>query len=580
MTLLDRNLADEIAKLPAAKARELNKLLGQHGLAEERTACEDQLLRFLEGAWPFVDNSEFQSCWAIEAMCDHLEAVAFGDIKRLLINVPPRCTKTTLCSVVFPVWVWMRSNIEYLSGPQVKFLCASYSHTLSLDASNRSRRLISSPWCEQLWPGKVTFRTDQNAKHNYENTSGGARVATSVGGALIGLGGDILIGDDLNDTEGVESDAERETVSEFWKEFHSTRLNDPNKSAIIVIQQRLHTSDVSGLILDSGEDWVHLCIPMRYDSSRIYTTVALPQYEDGLPYDDPREEEGELMWPERFDDAAVTRLENQLGPYLAAGRLQQLPSPKGGGIIQDVWWRNWTEEAVRYGLEWKPEKNIREFPQMELVVGSIDTAYGEKEENDYSAMTVWGIWLDRAKNRRAMLMFSWAERLPLHGEAPPPKLDQEPDEVYAARRLRGAGLVEKIADTCKRYKVQRLLIEDKTRGKDVANELRRLYNRDDWGVQLTNPVRDKVSRTHSVVSLFTDGAVWAPNTAWAQKVIDQCARFPKDDHDDLHDTVTQFLNWARENELLVRADEEDALRIDEMTYRPPNKGVAEIYGLQ
>lgn len=138
-----------------------------------------------------------------------------------------------------------------------------------------------------------------------------------------------------------------------------------------------------------------------------------------------------------------------------AGRFQQLPSPKGGGIIQDVWWMNWSEEARVYDLVWN--ENEKEFPQMELVVGSIDTAYGEKEENDYSAMTVWGIWVDRMKNRRAMLMYSWAERLPLHGK-PPVQEAGEPDEVYVARRQRAFGLVEKIAQTCKRYKVQRLLI--------------------------------------------------------------------------------------------------------------------------
>jgi hypothetical protein len=154
---------------------------------------------------------------------------------------------------------------------------------------------------------------------------------------------------------------------------------------------------------------------MEFDSSRVYTTVALPQYETRDPYDDPRTEEGELMWPERFDRAAVERLKNQLGPYMAAGRLQQLPVPKGGGIIQDIWWMNWTLEAPRYGLVWDPDKDIRDFPQMEIVVGSIDTALGEKEENDYSAMTVWGVWLDRAKNRRVMLMFAWAERFSLHG---------------------------------------------------------------------------------------------------------------------------------------------------------------------
>lgn len=570
----------DLEKIPKAQRKKLEAHISQIRLAEEREECEDRLLTFLERAWPYFDNSPFQSCWATEAMCDHLEAVTFGHIKRLLINVSPRCGKTNLCSIAFPAWTWTRQHRSYLSGPQVKFLCASYGHTLSLDASNKARRLITSPWYESLWPNQIVFQQDQNAKHNYENTAGGARVATSVGGGLIGLGGDILIGDDLNNTEDVESEAERETVKTFWQEFHSTRLNNPNESAIVVIQQRLHNEDVSGLILESNEDWCHLCIPMSYDSSRSYVTVVLPQYEDGLPYDDPRTEDGELMWPERFNKEAVARLELQLGPYMAAGRLQQLPAPKGGGIIQDIWWQNWTEEASTYGLEWssKPD-GLKEFPQMELVIGSVDTAYGEKEENDYSAMTVWGIWVDRGKNRRAMLMYAWAKRLPLHGRSIT-AMTGEPEDVFKGRRSKAMGLVELIADTCKRYKVQRLLIENKTRGVDVANELRRLYARDDWGVELTNPQKDKVSRTHATVPMFVDNAVWAPNTQWAQSVIDQCAQFPKAAHDDLHDAVTQFLNWARENQLLARADEEEAIRVDDATYRPRNNGITELYGLQ
>src|SRR5215472_13990856 len=190
----------DLSRAPETLRKKIESLQSDLLDAEERELCEDQLMEFLKCAWPYVDSSEFQSCWAIEAMCDHLEAVTMGHIRRLLINVPPRCGKTTLASIVHPVWTWTRSTKSYLSGPQVKFLCASYSHTLSLDASNRSRRLLSSPWYQRLWPGRIEFQADQNAKHNYENTAGGARVATSVGGGLIGLGGDILIGDDLNDT--------------------------------------------------------------------------------------------------------------------------------------------------------------------------------------------------------------------------------------------------------------------------------------------------------------------------------------------------------------------------------------------
>ena len=182
----------DLTKLPDKLRKAIESEMNSIEIAEEREQCEDQLLYFLEKAWPSIDNSEFASCFAIDAMCDHLEAVVLGHIKRLLINIPPRCCKTTLCSVVFPAWVWARRKRSYLSGPQVKFLCASYGHTLSLTASNQSRRLLQSSWFQSRWPQQIIFQGDQNAKHNYENMEGGARVATSVGGGLIGMGGDCL----------------------------------------------------------------------------------------------------------------------------------------------------------------------------------------------------------------------------------------------------------------------------------------------------------------------------------------------------------------------------------------------------
>jgi predicted phage terminase large subunit-like protein len=171
-----------------------------------------------------------------------------------------------------------------------------------------------------------------------------------------------------------------------------------------------------------------------------------------------------------------------------------------------------------------------------LVVASLDTAYGEKEENDYNALTVWGIWIDFAKNRRAMLMFAWAKRLPLHSR----EVFAYPNESkadYEARKKENWGLVEWVADTCKRYKVKRLLIEDKTRGRDVANELKRLYARDNWGIELLVPTKDKVTRVHSIVPMFTDNAVWAPDTKWSDEVITQASLFPKAEHDDYVDRL-------------------------------------------
>jgi phage terminase large subunit-like protein len=518
-------------------------------ILEQRERCQDSLRDFVEAAWPYIDSAPFQSCFAIDAMADHLEAVTFGHIPRLLINLPPRCAKSKTVSIIYPAWVWARNHdITYLSGPQVKFLCASYSDKLTLDCSNEFRRLVQSDWYQARWP--IKFMSDQNTKGHMDNAKGGSRKATSVRGSLLGLGGDIIIGDDLNNTEKtndksttVETGADREQAKNFWNELRSTRRNDPRDGhfAVINVQQRTHFEDISGAWMESGEDLVNLMIPMRHDPLRHCITVKLPQYDDEESWEDPRDRNGyDLMWPERFGELEVRGLEKALGPYLAAGRLQQLPTPKGGGIIQRDWWQPWDEiEAAKYGLEWQHSKIIdgklvmlnrgcRDLPHMELVVGSLDTAFKEKEENDYNAFTIWGIFLDQARNRRAMLMYAWHKRLPLNGT----EVTIEPGEhptAFKQRQEEAWGLVDWVAAGCKKYKVKRLLIEDKSRGHDVANEIRRLHSRENWGVQLLDPVGDKISRAHSIVPLFTDKAIYAPYNSdtntyirWADEVIEEC----------------------------------------------------------
>jgi predicted phage terminase large subunit-like protein len=554
-------------------------------LLEQRENCQNSLRYFVEKAWPHVDPSPFMSCFTIDAICDHLTACMMGHIPNLLINVPPRCAKTTIVSIMFPAWVWLRYGEQFksaLSGPQVKFLCASYSDKLTLLSSTAFRRLVESEWYRSLNP-ELKFMRDQNTKSHMDNSLGGSRQSTSVNGTLLGLGGDILIGDDLNNTETeklVETGADRARAVAFWNEFRSTRRNDPRDgySAVINVQQRTAEGDVSGSWLDAEDNLVHLMIPMRHDPARHNVTVVLPQYDDDEPWEDPRDPNGEeLMWPERFNEFAVAGLEKSLGPYMASGRLQQSPNPKGGGIIQRAWWQLWDEnEARKYGLEWHP--GLREFPKMELVVASLDTAYKEKEENDFNAFTIWGIFLDRARNRRAMLMYAWQKRLPLNGKLTTAFPGELPI-AFKQRKEEAWGLVDWIADGCKRYNVKRLLIEDKSRGHDVANEIRRLHNRENWGVQLINPVGDKVSRAHSVVSLFTDDAIYAPNTRWAELTIGECEKFPKGTHDDIPDSVTQFLQWARDNELIVRGDEMSAAMEEAATFKGKQSGIAESYGV-
>jgi len=227
-------------------------------LAEERAELEDSLLSFVEGAWPSLDPSPFQPCWAIDAVCDHLQAVTEGQIRKLLINVMPRSGKTNVSSVCFPAWTWARSEQSYLSGPQVRFLCGSYNDDLSLQNSTKHRRLLLSPWYQKRWGKRFKITLDQNTKSRFDTSEGGSRISTSACGSLLGIGGDIILIDDPHNLQ-VESQAERLQALNWWKEISTTRLNDPKNSSLVVVMQRLHEEDVSGAILSSewSADWTH-----------------------------------------------------------------------------------------------------------------------------------------------------------------------------------------------------------------------------------------------------------------------------------------------------------------------------------
>jgi predicted phage terminase large subunit-like protein len=516
----------------------------------DRFDCEENLYRFLRGAWRNIDASPFTSGWPIEAVAEHLEAVADGEIRRLIVNIPPRCAKSSLTSVAFPAWVWAQRKRGATSGPGVRFMHASYAQQLALRDSVKTRRLIESPWYQKRWGERFKLTNDQNTKTRFDNDAKGSRLSTSVGSALTGEGGDIIVVDDPNNAQEAFSDATIASTIEWWDSALSTRLNDPKTGAFIVIQQRLSEEDLTGHILSKNMgDWCHLCLPMRYEPERSFMSP--------IGWLDPRQEPGELLWPDRFGEAEVKALENQMGPWAAAGQLQQRPEPKGGGIVKREWWQLW--EAPSY-------------PPLDFVVASLDTAYTTKSENDPSAMTVWGVFsgaqassvsnytdrtgrfvatgeqsalfddaaqvqfvqasLTGSDSPKAILMNAWAERLELHE------------------------LVKKVAATCRAMKVDTLLIENKASGHSVAQEIRRLYSHENWTVQLVDPKsQDKLSRLYSVQHLFAEGMIYAPDRQWADMVITQVGTFPKAKHDDLVDTVSQSLRFLRTTGMLTRHEE-------------------------
>lgn len=413
-----------------------------------------------------------------------------------------------------------------------------------MDATVKCRQLINSPWYQERWGSRFALSDTQATKTLFVNDKGGRYLSTSVTGGTLGRGADIIIADDLNDAQDVTSEASFETTLIYWNTVLRTRLNNPKTGAFIVIQQRLGENDITGYILEkSAADWVHVMIPMRYEPERSFHTV--------LGWKDPRTEPGELMWPERFGEAEVKSLEADLGPWATAGQLQQRPEPKGGGIVRREWWRLWTPDA---------------WPPMSYIIAWLDTAYTEEQLNDPSGMIVWGVYSDPRPMSsriigsdghpiehdsthsefapRVICMYAWTERLELHD------------------------LVNKAAEVCRKMKVNTLFIENKASGISVAQELRRLYGRESFGVQLEDPKRqDKAARLYSVQHLFAEGMIYGPDRPWMESVITQVGQFPRGKHDEFVDCTSGALRKLRDMGLLIRQPEREADLEEERRYR-------------
>jgi predicted phage terminase large subunit-like protein len=381
------------------------------------------------------------------------------------------------------------------------------------------------------------------------------------------------------------SDAQRESTITTFLEALPTRLNNPERSSIIVIMQRLHESDVSGVILEKNLPYTHLMLPQEFDPNRRCTTE--------IGFEDPREDEGELLFPGRFPRAVVERDKQVLGPYGYAGQFQQSPAPRGGGIVKREWWQLWDDATAQ--AQGVPTAN--RYPPMDYIVASLDPAYTEKQENDPSGFTIWGVFQrggtqarriltqkgdisevidDRDTIPGVILMYAWAKRLPIHG----PEIVKETGENDIAFKLRQKaswGLVEHIIDSCNRYNIDKLLVEAKGPGLSVAQEIKRLNRTTTWSVELVNPgSADKVARAYSVQPTFSSGAVYTPDKSWAEAVITEWEQFPRGKHDDLVDSCTQALKYLRERGLLRRAEEVVRDIENTGTYRPQPKAAYDV----
>lgn len=330
-------------------------------IAVEREACRRSLATFVREAWPVLEPGQrYIHGWHVEAVCEHLEAITAGEISRLLINIPPGTMKSTLVSVFWPAWEW-----GPLGAAHTRFIGASHEQGLAIRDARKMRRLITSDWYQERWPLKLTG--DQNEKMFYENAATGFRQACAVK-SMTGRRGDRVAWDDPHSVEAALSQAERETALRVFQETLPTRLNNPDSSAIVIVMQRLHEADVSGFILEGDYGYEHLCLPMEFEADRKCVT--------SIGFEDPRKEEGELLFPERFPCEVVERDKKVMGSLAVAGQFQQRPAPRGGGFF-----------------EWEKVKIVDAVPKMRQIVRYWDKA-GTEGGGAWTAGVKMGVGVD------------------------------------------------------------------------------------------------------------------------------------------------------------------------------------------
>jgi phage uncharacterized protein (putative large terminase), C-terminal domain len=460
------------------------------------------LHRFLvDYAWPtlqpgtvLVDN------WHVHAICEHLEAVTRGQIKRLLINMPFRMLKSTIISQAWPAWEW-------IDLPHLQYLTASYAKDVATRDAVDSRRIIESDAYQRAWGSRFKMTSDQNVKTRYENDRKGSRVVTATDAAGTGFGGNRIIVDDPVSALEADSPVKLKTSIEWWRGTASTRLNNPESDAIVVVHQRLNQEDLTGYILanELSLGWEHLVLPMRYDPELRKTT--------SLGFQDPRKKLGELLSPSRLSEATVKEMETRLGKYHTDAQLQQNPGTREGTIFKKKDWKFY--HALPRDVA----------GQMDEIIWSWDCAFKESLGSDpVSGLCIGRRGADKYLLDRVNDTMSFGKT--------------KTAILNASTRLPFA------------RKLIAVLIEDKANGPAVLDAL-------EGSVAALTPITPqggKVVRANAVQPQHEAGNFYLPSPAlpgyeWVNDFVELFAKFPGVPHDDDVDAWTQGVNWytTREN---------------------------------
>jgi predicted phage terminase large subunit-like protein len=421
----------------------------------------------------------FIRSWHVDAIAYQLERVRRGEVKRLIINMPPRSLKSIMASVAFPAFVL---GLD----PSRRIICASYSGELAKKHSNDFRAVLDSSWYRSIFPG-TRVGPFKNNETEIELTARGFRLATSVGGTLTGRGGNIIIVDDPLKPDDAFSETKRLGANQWFTNTLLSRLDDKRTGAIVVVMQRIHMDDMTGFLTGQSDEWEVLNLPAIADHDCIVPCWG------GTPH---HRKAGEVLSPEREPLNVLEALKMMIGSDAFYAQYQQMPVPPGGAMIKRHW-------IVRY-------KDLPPPSERLLTLQSWDTANKGGPQNDLSVCTTWVL----ARGMRWYLVDVWRGRVD-----------------YPA-------LKERVEALAKIWNVRRVLVEDAGAGTMLVQELRSRVP----GIIAVKPQGDKASRMAVASSQFEAGQAMLPERApWLADLESELFAFPGSKHDDQCDSISQAL---------------------------------------
>jgi predicted phage terminase large subunit-like protein len=425
----------------------------------------------------------------IELIASKLEAVRRGQVKRLIINLPPRQLKSHSASIAFVAWLLGHDATKHV-------ICASYGQDLADKLARDCRNIMNASWYKELFSTRLS---DRKAVNDFTTTKQGTRMATSVGGVLTGRGADIIIIDDPLKPDDALSETRRNAVNEWYDNTLLSRLNDKTAGAIIMIMQRLHQDDLVGHVREQ-EDWEIVRFPAIAEEDEYYVIESV------LGNAEFRRAEGEALHPAREPLTTLARMRESMGEYNFASQYQQSPMAKGGAVVKTSWIQHYDEP---------------DLPPFYALYQSWDTANKASELSDYSVCTTWGY-----HDKKFYLL------------------------DVSRKRLNYPELRRAVIDQAQRFGVTNIIIEDRAAGTQLIQDLQAEGL---MGVIAYGPPAgtDKLMRLHAQTALFENGNVLLPRQKhWLQDYINEITGFPGTKFDDQVDSTTQALDYIKNNDVL------------------------------